>query len=923
MTPERWSKLEDLYHAACAMEAKARPSFLDATCGSDTELRSEVESLLLREVRAEGFLEPEPSAEEITGDIGPYRIVGRIGAGGMGEVYRANDLKLGRDVALKLLRRDFGADPERLERLRREAHLLASLNHPNVASIYGLEEARGFTCLVLELVEGQSLQGPLPVKTALEYASQLAEALEAAHAAGMVHRDLKPANVKITPQGRVKVLDFGLAKPLGATNRETPSTGPRSAVDSVPGLIAGTPSYMSPEQAAGGAIDKRADIWSFGCLLYELLAGKKAFPGESAEDIIEAVKLREPDWAALPAGTPAAVLDLIRRCLRKDVSRRIQQIAEARVVLEQVKRRKPEPLWKVDAAMVLAILAAACTVAFFGPPAPPRVKIAQAKPLTSYQGAELFPALSPDAQSVAFTWAGSAGGRTDLYRKPVNVESRVRLTDDAALECYPAWSPNGRLIAFLHCQGDMGMIRSEAEIFVVDSGGGAKRKIGKLLLHAYENAGALAWMPSSKQLVVRGRRYSGERISLHSLNIESGEMRQLTSPPPGFDDAFPALSQDGRYLAFIRQTEGTHGNVFIADLATRAPAKQIANVQLQTYGLAWRSPDELIYLTGDGAARSLWRVGADGSNPELLPGTGQIGVQFSLSGDGRTLAFTDAFIDTDITRVNLAKARPREPAGAERFIASTQFDGSPDYSPGMRNVVFASARSGKYELWLADADGSDQVQLTHWNRMTGSPQWSPDGEEIAADSHDGEYADIFVVGAKNRSEKKITSGRNVNVVPRWSRDSRWVYFSSNRTGRFEIWKAPARAALESGPEPVQVTKRGGFAGAESFDGRHYYYASIDTPRCVKMVPSAGGEETIVTCPLDDWIYLAMFQDGFYYVPQTSTQIWFYNFARRQGRPAFDLRAGAGGTFTFSPDRRWMLVTTAELRGDLYLLDLGS
>ena len=310
MKQELWLKIEELFHAALERVPEARQAFLDETCGADVDLRRKVDVLLANEEQAGSFLQvptisnmPErlmTPASLLGRQLGPYRVVSPLGAGGMGEVYRAHDSRLDRDVAIKTLPPEFARDPDRLSRLRREARTLASLNHPNIAAIYGLEEFEEADCLVMELVEGEILRGPLPIQTALDHAGQVAAALEAAHERGIIHRDLKPANVKVTPHGRVKVLDFGLAKaiwgPEGDSHLSQSTT--LTGVESVAGQIIGTPGYMSPEQARGGEVDKRTDIWGFGCLLFELLSGKRAFPGETRQDTIDAVLGREPDWQA-------------------------------------------------------------------------------------------------------------------------------------------------------------------------------------------------------------------------------------------------------------------------------------------------------------------------------------------------------------------------------------------------------------------------------------------------------------------------------------------------------------------------------------------------------------------------------------------------------------------------------------------------
>jgi len=267
-----------------------------------------------------------------------YRVVEKLGEGGMGEVYRATDGKLGRDVAIKVLPSAFAQDPDRLARFEREARVLASLNHPNIAAIYGLEQSEDVHYLVLELAPGEILAGPLPVDEVLPIARQIAAALEEAHQKGIVHRDLKPANIKLTPEGKVKVLDFGLAKafspePAAGASSDTPTLSGRGTRH---GAILGTTAYMSPEQARGKPVDPRTDIWAFGCVLYELLTGRQTFAGDSISDCVAAILRGEPDWSALPAATPAGLQRLLRRCLQKDSQRRLHDIADARLEIEEI-----------------------------------------------------------------------------------------------------------------------------------------------------------------------------------------------------------------------------------------------------------------------------------------------------------------------------------------------------------------------------------------------------------------------------------------------------------------------------------------------------------------------------------------------------------------------------------------------------------
>jgi serine/threonine protein kinase/tetratricopeptide (TPR) repeat protein len=353
MTSQPWRQIEEIYHAALERDASQRESFLRDACRDDEPMRREVESLLANESKAAGFLsEPalgvaakmseSPDSSMVGQQIGAYQIVSLLGAGGMGEVYRARDAKLGRDVAIKILPRIFTADPDRIVRFQREARMLASLNHPHIGAIYGLEDADGVCALVLELVDGETLadriaRGPIALTETLNIARQIADALDATHAKGIVHRDLKPANIKITSDDVVKILDFGLANVAsgdgahqGLTQSPTVTVGGTRE-----GVILGTVAYMSPEQARGRPVDKRTDIWAFGCVLYEMLTGRTAFAGETLSDSIAAILERAPDWSALPADIPPRVRHLVERCLEKNSKHRLRDIGDAAAELAQ------------------------------------------------------------------------------------------------------------------------------------------------------------------------------------------------------------------------------------------------------------------------------------------------------------------------------------------------------------------------------------------------------------------------------------------------------------------------------------------------------------------------------------------------------------------------------------------------------------
>ena len=381
---DRWPRVKEIFQSALDRAPQERSAFVHEACGDDGEVRIEVESLLRAHQKAGNFAESGLGIEDlgfdlIGRDIGTYRILSQLGAGGMGEVYRARDTKLGREVAIKILPSAFTRDTERRARFEREARVLATLNHPHIGAIYGLEHADGVQALVLELVDGETLadriaRGPIPLNEAMTMARQMADALEAAHEKGIVHRDLKPANIKITPDGIVKVLDFGLAKAAsGDTATADLQSPPITVGGTQEGIILGTAAYMSPEQARGRTADKRADVWAFGVVLYEMLTGRQAFGGETTSDVLAKVIEREPDWTALPASTPPRLRELLRRCGRKDPKTRLQAIGDARIQIEElisgateetataVKAPTPFRSWRVHVAWASVLLAAVVT----------------------------------------------------------------------------------------------------------------------------------------------------------------------------------------------------------------------------------------------------------------------------------------------------------------------------------------------------------------------------------------------------------------------------------------------------------------------------------------------------------------------------------------------------------------------------------
>jgi len=540
-------------------------------------------------------------------------------------------------------------------------------------------------------------------------------------------------------------------------------------------------------------------------------------------------------------------------------------------------------------------------------------------PVTSLNGGEDQAAFSPDGNQIAFVWNGEQENNTDIYVKMIGAETPLRLTTDVASDNNPAWSPDGRYIAFLRQSIKNG------GVFLVPALGGPERKLSTAFpFRPVITGNALNFAPDGKSLVLPDKYSESEPFSIFTLSIETGEKSKITSPPPGsFGDMYPAFSPDQKLLAFVRFESIASTDICLMP-AGGGPPTQLTFDHTSIRGLSWTSDGhEIVFASRRGGSTyNLWKISIADGKAEQLMTSERDAFSPTISRDSNRLAYTQSLTDGNIWRIGINGTRGlAEPP--VKIISSTQEDTSPDFSPDGKRFAFASRRSGSFEIWICDADGSNPRPLTRMGGpLTGTPRWSPDGTQIAFDSWSEGNPEIFVVSAEGGRPRRLTTNPAEDITPSWSRDSRWVYFGSTRSGTMQIWKiSPA------GGEPVQVTKHGGFEGFESFDGKFFYYAKGRAVPGIYKVPVAGGEETLV---LDHhqaglWRYWAVTGEGIYFATAeiaSSPVVEFLNFSTnkitqiaRLNAPLFRTDPG----LAISPDRQSLLLVQMDQRGSDIML----
>jgi serine/threonine protein kinase len=818
VTRDEWQRVWQIYQSACGLPPLQRAAMVESSL-TDISLREEVFELL------SDLDEPDPPPpppappaapsewQLLSQSLGRFQIVSPIGRGGMGEVYSAFDPDLDRNVAIKCIAPGRLGAPAVVAGFIREARSASALNHPGIVTIYEVIRTSDTVAIVMEKVEGDSLRKLAAVAQPLEKVAacgqRIAEALAASHAGGIIHRDIKPENLILRADGYVKILDFGLAM---------------SRAVSAGALPMGTLRYMSPEQGRAAELTPATDIFSLGIVLYELATGLHPFARPAGEDstvtIVQAV-------AEQPVRHPSAVVRslrgsfdrLILEMLAKDPAVRpsAQQVATRLAALRQGSRRSGRYGLAMGAAAVLGVALAAWWIGSrnVSPTQPAHIV-----PFTTYDGSETQPAFSPDGSRIVFAWTGPDGSNKDIYVKGLGEDQPQRLTTNPEEDFSPRFSPDGRSMVFQRRTSRS----SESQVLIMAAAGGPERLAGRVAPD--DGYRGLVWWPDGESLLLRD--IVDHRGCLLRLFLDDGHKQPFTVPREAAGDATPEFSPDGKTVAFLRRQAANVSLCLAA--AGGGPVRsllQTSNIR----GLAWEPGGKSLLYSDD---RGLWRVSVD-SRWRTTPQEIAEGVFAEINADrgGDRLAFSRVLSDANIWRVG------RNGKGVSRLIASSGEDSEPEWSPDGAHIVVRSNRTGAFELYTYNADGTGPRQITKFGSHLGSARWSPDGQWIVFDGAPFDSSltrhNIFLVSAAGGPVRRLTDDRNDYEVPSWSRDGQWIYFQM----KSETWKLPV-----AGGSPVQVDTSPLFDVTESDDGQYLYYAA-EAASGVWRRPLTGGTGTRV------------------------------------------------------------------------------
>src|SRR5688500_17327171 len=863
MTPEHWQQVKQIFNSALEYEPGARAEYLSRACAGNDSLRNKVESLIAAHEKDVSFIDvpafqaaAERLAEETlsTGRmLGHYEIIGTLGKGGMGVVYLAKDTKLGRKVALKFLPAFFTSQKDRLRRFEQEARATSALNHPYILTVHEIGEADGLRFIATEFVEGETLRqrivsGPANLASSLNVAEQIASALAAAHAEGIVHRDIKPDNVMLRRDGYVKVLDFGLAKLTQQNPDSNPEDATRQMIHTSAGMVMGTAQYMSPEQARGLEVDARSDIWSLGVVLYETVTGRTPFNGPTTSDVIVAVLDREPDWTQWPKGQIAAELEwIVRKALRKEKEQRYQTAKELQSDLKSLRQRSEHPtVWEpnqsrleslnsrtavstgetepkntvttptrtdsptlpltqkfgrqprvVVALLLLVMIASAFGIYWFvfrnrpalhaqtGTGNAEAVTVLNTTQVTSGVGLDLHPSLSPDGNSIAYS--SDRGSGYEIFVRPLTSGGReLQLTSDGSHNFEPAWSPDAKRIAF-HS-------KKRGGVWVVPALGGVAKQLTEFGSYP-------AWSPDGNSLVIQSSGIGDDLFAMASgalltttlwqVSASGGAPKQITkmgNPPGGHGS--PSWSPDGKRIVFTSYDPA--GSAIWTVTPDGSDLKKVRGGVDPIY-----APDgQHIYFVSFGSNNlnfglSKLRISETGEPvgvPIEVRTTGPARIKrLTVSADGKKLAYTPLSTISNLWSVAM---KDNESAGSPVALMhdSSYRNSNPLYSPDGKRIAYHVTRvGGGDDIWLIDPDGKNPTQLTTNPATDQRPSWIPDSEQVAFQSNREGKEVVLAINLKTGVEKTLFDPAQDISFARLSPDGKQIVFNSRRSGTTDLW----------------------------------------------------------------------------------------------------------------------------------------